>query len=76
LFGRQNTGGDGFKNPEKVSRGDGGYGEMGGGRVRATSGDPFAQFAGVLPVERLSKAFFKAGSLGIGGEHFAPGNGL
>jgi hypothetical protein len=49
---------------------------MGGGRFWATLGDPFAQFAGVLPVERFSKAFLKSGLIGVGGEHFAPGNGL
>jgi hypothetical protein len=76
LSGGQNTGGDGFKNPEEVSRGNGGYSNMGGGRFGATLGDPFAQFAGVLPVERLSKAFLKPGLIGVGGEHFAPGNGL
>jgi len=76
LFGRQNTGGDGFKNPKEVGRRNGGYGEMGGGRFWATLGDPFAQFAGVLPVERFSKAFLKSGLIGVGGEHFAPGNGL
>jgi hypothetical protein len=76
LFGLRSTGGDGFKNPEEVRRGNRGYGEMGGGRVGSTLGDPFAQFAGVLPIERLSKAFLKAGFLGIGGEHFAPGNSL
>ena len=76
MFGRQNTGGDGFKNPKEVGRRNGGYGEMGGGRFGATFGDPFAQVAGMLAVECFPEAFLKPGFLGIGGEHFAPGDSL
>jgi hypothetical protein len=76
LFGGQNTGGDGFKNPKEVGRRNGGYGEMGGGGVGATLGNPFAQVAGMLSVERFPEAFLKAGFLGVGVEHFAPCDSL